>query len=222
MNKKIILIIAALLVVVGVGGFYAMQKSSKTSNDQTTSVNTGSNSETIQGTLKNLLSGGKSQQCTYSNTQDSASVEGTIYIADGKMRGDYKTTSNGTTTSGHMIVDSAFSYIWTDDNQGFKYPIPAEQPSASGPSGNAQINQENAPDLNQSFNYSCKGWNAENSVFTPPSSVNFQTFTIPTLPASVKNSANGASNDSAPDCSICDNIPAGAARDTCKTQLKCQ
>lgn len=219
MNKKIVLILGVLLIfVIGAGGFYVMKKSgSKNNNPQSaTSAKTTvtpANTTTF-GTLKDLLSGGKSVKCTFSNKTEGVSVDGTVYAAGGKMRGDFKTVASKTTVNGHIIVDSSNSYFWTDmSNQGFKMAV-------TGESVNPSLENKSL-DINQKLNYSCENWSKDNSVFALPSNITFKTLTVPTVSQgqSGGNSTGGATTNQ---CAACDGIPAGSARDACRTQLNCK
>ena len=205
-----------LLLGAGVGGYLAMKKApSQTSTEQVPSPAVGekkeSKPETISGTLKSLLTGGKSLKCTFSNKIETTVVEGTIYAAEGKMRGDFKTTADKTAVNGHMIVDSKFSYVWNDiSNQGFKVAV-SEAEKAS----NASSAESNALDLNETLNYNCENWNKDDSVFNVPSNITFQSFTIPQVTGVNKETTSSQ-------CSACDSLPVGSAKDACLTQLNCK
>jgi hypothetical protein len=211
-NKKIIIIIIVLvLIIVGV---LLVKKAPQSPTSQTPQGSTETSSQKIQGTIKSLLSSGKSQKCTYSSKVESMTGNGTVYIANGKMRGDFTSITAETKVNGHMIVDAGYSYVWTDSTkQGIKMAIDQAQPSGS-PS------DSQGPDLNQQFAYTCTGWSADNSIFTPPTDVTFSTFTLPVAQPSGVLPSGSEANPAG--CSVCDNIPEGAARDTCKTQLNCE
>lgn len=216
MNKKIIpIVIILLLLVIGVAAILMMTKKS-TPQDSTNTIpkeaqnGEGSKGQTIEGTLKSLLTGGKSQKCTFGNSTEKTTVNGTFYISKGKMRGDFKSTSGEIDMNTHMIVDSSFSYMWTDKtNQGFKFPI--EEQEKTAPS------QDNQPvDLNEKMNYTCSDWREDSSLFSLPANITFQSFVIPTL------APTGSAGGSVDKCSVCNSLPAGDAQDACKTQLNCQ
>lgn len=216
-NKKVIIILI-ILIIIGIGGYMMMKKSPQSSNNQAPITQNKPTNETIQGSLKSLLSAGKSQKCTYSNKVETTSVEGTVYVADGKMRGDFTTTSEQTKMTGHMIVDGGYSYVWSDlSDQGIKMAIDNQQKPSNAPADNTN-NQ--APDMEQSYNYTCQGWAGDDTVFAPPNDITFASFTLPSTQPSGTSTTGINTNSSA--CSACDSVPAGAARDACKTQLNCQ
>lgn len=221
MNRKTVIIVT-ILIIICVGAYLLIKKSPQPVNDQTSIGQNNpenSTSQTVQGTLKSLLSAGKSQKCTYSNKVDSATVEGTIYIANGKIRGDFTTTSEQTKMSGHMITDKEFSYTWNDlSNQGIKMTINQEQ---QAPSDSSTEPNNQTSDINQTYTYTCQGWKEDAAMFIPPANITFSTFTLPNTQSNGTAPANGDSTNSSM-CATCDNIPAGEARDTCKTQLNCK
>ena len=110
--KKLAPIFLVLVIIgLGAGAFFATKKSTpQVSNNQaaptTVQQPTETKAESAQGSLKSLLTMGKTAKCTFSNKTESANVDGTVYVANGKMRGDFKTTYGKNTSSGHIIVDS--------------------------------------------------------------------------------------------------------------------
>jgi hypothetical protein len=220
--KKIIIVLV-ILVLIGTGGYLVMKKPPQLNNQAPTAQNepeTATNA-TIQGTLKSLLTAGKSQKCTYSDkpettSAETTSVEGTVYVANGKMRGDFSSTSEQIKVNGHMIADGEYSYVWSDlDNQGIKMLIDQQESSNAPTDTNTQT-----PDINQSYTFNCQGWTQDNTMFVPPSNITFSTFTLPSGLPSVAPPTDTDTNQSA--CAACDSIPAGEARNACKTQLNCK
>lgn len=214
MNKQLIPIFVVLvLIVLGGATFFITKKSSPPTNQTPTPTPENQNiAETIEGSIKSLLAAGRSIKCTFSDTNQDVTVEGTVYAAGGKVRQDFKSTSAQINSSGHIIVDSANSYMWMDDsNQGYKFPI-TDQAEAS-PSPTSQT-----ADIDKTLKLSCGGWVADNSMFEVPTNINFQTLSLPGV--SPAPAAAGTTNS--PQCAACDSFPAGETRDACKAQLNCQ
>jgi uncharacterized protein YxeA len=223
MNKNVAIVVGILiLIIIGFVAYSAMKKPSQPTNKvMVTSENkpAASNSQTTaQGTLKSLLTSGKSQKCTYSYTHQSTTVNGTVYVANGKMRGDFVSPSGQSKVTGHMIIDGGYFYVWTDlSNSGIKMAVNQEQPAT------AAVNNSQTPDINQSFTYTCQGWAEDDSLFTLPSSISFMTTALPVAPSSSGvGTPSGAGTSPSSYCAACDNIPAGPGRDACRTQLHCQ
>jgi len=220
MNRNVAIVVGILILfIIGSGAYLALNKSTQPSINKapvTKNESADSGTQAVQGTIKSLLSSGKSQKCTYSNDPKSASVSGTLYVANGKMRVDFVSGTEQAKISGHVILDSGFSYVWTDmSKQGVKMAIDQklQQPSS------APVNSQTL-DINQALAYTCQGWVEDSFVFTLPPDVTFLTFTLPTVAPSGVVPSSKATNPS--NCSVCDNLPAGTARETCKTQLGCK
>lgn len=211
--KKLILpiVIVLLVLLAGGGAYFMMHKSSAPATSTTlppTTVTTAAAAGT-QGTLKTLLSTTKPQTCTFDNNKGST---GTVYVATGKMAGDFTTTSQGNTVTAHMIVDSGYSYVWTGmTKMGFKIALVEAQKEST-----AASNQ--GVGLNETVSYSCKDWTVDASKFTLPADITFSTLNVPKAAAPTGTSVTGTGAGATP-CSACDNLPAGAAQTACKAQL---
>jgi len=167
------LIIAVVVILLLAGGYFLMNKkgpatSPTTSDTSTTETSSGSKS------LKDLLSAGIAQKCTYSTTSEGTTTEGTSYIAGGKMRGDFTNTTSGKTTVSHMISDGKTSWIWTEgETTGFKMTV--EEPTA-GETPSSQTTVEGGVGWDDKFDYKCSAWVTDGTFFTPPSNVKFTDF----------------------------------------------
>lgn len=215
MKKLILPIVLVLLVLLAGGGaYFMMHKSSQSATSQTAPAAnpTQATAATTQGTLKNLLTAGKPQTCTFDNNKGST---GTVYVATGRMAGDFTTTTQGNTVTAHMIVDSGYSYVWTGMTKiGFKISLAEAQKAEANASTNQSVG------LNETVSYSCKDWTVDASKFTLPTDVTFSTFNIPGAAAPKAAGASAAVGTASP-CSACDSLPA-AAQGPCRTQLNCQ
>jgi hypothetical protein len=214
MNKKLVLpIVLVILILLGGGAYIMSQKSSKAPVPLTaqpaspTATTAPTAASAAEGTLKSLLTSGVPQICTFANKKQ-ATTNGTIYVSGGKMRGDFTSANQGQNITGHIIVDSGNNYIWTDlSNRGMKIALTAEQ---TGGTANAQ-----SMDLNQTVSYACKPWAPDASKFTLPTDITFSTLTVPQGASGV--SVTGATTA----CDACNSLPA-AAQVACKTQLNCK
>lgn len=219
-NKNLIITIAVIIILLIGGGLYlGMKKDAAPSqapqpeNKTMTSDNTGNKLEQVEGSLKSLITGGKSLTCTFSNNlNDTSSINGTVYTSGGKVREDFQSTSAQVKVSGHVIIESENGYMWTDQNdQGFKFAINGQPTPAS--------THNQTPDIDKAMKFSCQPWNVDSSLFNLPSNITFQTMTIPAAPPS------GAMQRGLPNstnmCAVCNNIPEGPNRESCKAQLKC-
>jgi cytoskeletal protein RodZ len=208
MNKKVLAVIVVVILLL-LGGWYFMN-SKKGTTTTSTQTATGTSQPSAVSSLKDLISKGVAQSCTYSN----AATTGTIYVSGGTVRGDFDTTTDKTTTKSHMIVKDNTSYIWTDGQAtGFKMSFdpnatPAAGAGSSAPSGGV--------DASATMNYKCSAWAVDGSKFDLPTGVTFQTFAIPSQAAP----AQGTSGSSSSQCSYCDSL-SGDSKTQCLTALKC-
>ena len=207
MNKKILIVIILVLVLLGGGvGTYLLMGSKSTtpgSQDQASS-----SESSAKKSLKDLIGLGQSQQCSFSMDEGSS---GSVYVASGKMRGDFTTTSDGQTTVSHMLVDGQTSYLWMDgQDTGYKFSIDAaDQPEGqSGQEGQANM------DLDEKVDYSCKPWSVDSSVFALPQGVEFSDMSQFTSPSGTQEDTNSAQ------CAACDSAPEDAQAQ-CRAALGC-
>lgn len=235
MNKKIIIPIAAvILIILGASLFLLTKSSSKPSisnQEKTAGQNTvpsqsttSNKTETIQGTLKSLLTANKSIKCTFLSKTKTSTTEGTVYASGGKARSDFKSTTDKITMTGHTITDKEFSYFWTDSSkQGMKIPFNQPTPKTT-PSTSTGSAEYQTSDINQNYTYSCQDWTENPAQFILPSDITFSTFAIPsiTIPSGTATSPKAGSEDTSSACSACDNLPEGQTKDACKTQLNCK
>jgi hypothetical protein len=218
MYKKILLVIILLILLIGLGGLLLHHKSNQPIAMKATTTPVAMKQThpiTQEGSLKSLLALGGAKKCTFSNSDTQNSVSGTVYVSDGKMRGDFLSKSVSANVTGHMIMDSGYMYIWNDEtNQGMKMAFNPNQEITPVPNHNSQ-----APNLNQSVSYSCGSWSADQSMFAIPTNITFSSITIPSGVPSTSG-ANASSGNSV-SCSTCNAIPAGPGRDACRAQLHC-
>lgn len=116
--------------------------------------------------LSSIVSAGGSYTCTMHSSIGGADTDGTFYIANKKMRGDFSSTIKGMSASiqSHMISDGAYVYSWSDMiAQGFKAKV-VTTPANDSSKGF---------DYNQQFNYDCKAWVSDESKFTVPTTITF-------------------------------------------------
>lgn len=212
MNKKILVVIVLLLITAGAYFGYTKFMAGKVPGGSTESAS-GAKS------LKDLLSSGVAQKCTYSTTDESGTSEGTTYVSGGKVRADFTTVMSGKTTKSHMITDNKTSYVWTDgEKNGFKTTISEEDAKAdTSVSSDAEFSQSGAS-LNEKVDYKCSGWVVDGSFFTPPSNVTFTDFSQLFAPTPAP--AQGAGSSSSSQCSYCDSL-AGEDKTQCLAALNC-
>jgi hypothetical protein len=164
MSSKLVtvLVIVVLLVVVGMlvtankGKTIVLQPQQASQQVASQSGNTQS---TGTGTIKDLMNLTSAKVCQISNANGS----GTLYAGNHQLRFNSSTS--------HMQMDTQNIYVWSDTGTvGYKLPNIVATSSAT---------QNKLADLNQSYNYSCKDWTVDASVFAIPTSVKFTSYPIP-------------------------------------------
>lgn len=209
MNKKVIIVV--VLFLLGLAGYFGYQKFMGKSDSPL------SNSQTSGGmkSLKDLLSSGVAQKCSFS----SDGSQGVSYISGGKVRGDFTSQVSGKTTTSHMISDGATSYIWTDgEPNGFKMTVDPNQ-AAEVKNDYTNTSTSGAADLNQKADYKCSGWVVDGSVFTPPTNVTFSDFSQMYAPVASSMPSSGSSGSSST-CAYC-NALTGDDKSQCLAALNC-
>lgn len=217
MNKKLIAIVVGILLLGVAGIAYAKMKAGGTGLPGSTASITGG-----AKSLKDLLTSGVAQKCTYSTTEGTGTSEGTTYISGGKMRGDFSTTVSGKVTKSHMITDGKSSYIWTDgEKTGFKSTI-ADTTTGNAPdttNTTANVSGQGSG-LNQKADYKCLAWVTDGSFFTAPSDIKFtdlsEMFKVTPAPA-----GKAGTTDNTSQCAVCDSL-SGTDKTQCLSSLNCK
>ena len=218
MNKKVVLIIIALIIIAILG--FVVVKGSKTTTPAVTTQITPAASPTtaktetgnVKGTIKSLMTAGKTEVCSYTNQVNGANINGKMYVDNGKMRGDFTVVNSGkneTVTSHILVNDSQNMYAWTDlSARGMKMSLASAAGATASTSG--------GPDVNQEVQFSCSPWVADSAMFTVPTTITFYSVSAGAAPTGQTTTpAAGTSG-----CSVCANLPA-AAQSACKSQLNC-
>src|ERR1035437_9889756 len=171
--KNIGIIIAAIIIllIVAVGGVFFLKYSKAPAMPPAQSTNaqpTKTVSNTATDSILNLISGGKTVNCqiTYPDNKGT----GTIFVSDKKFAGDFTMkAADGKETTGHMISDGTFMYIWSANMPtGIKVNLAA----AKNLTQNSAVSR--SFDVNQKVGLNCSPWIADNSRFTLPTNVKFQ------------------------------------------------
>lgn len=154
-SNKTLWIVGVIIIIAAVA--YFLMRGDGASTSLTTLEPSGSGEQT----LAELLAAGTAQTCTFTQ----ADGEGTVYVANGKMRGDFTSVADGKTMTSHMISDGTTAYTWVDGMPtGFKMMMNSAQAAGQQPG---------TVDINQRLGYNCSSWSADASVFTPPAGMQF-------------------------------------------------
>lgn len=130
-------------------------------------------SSKFEGSTAELIARGGDHVCTFDQTVENNRSTGTVYISNGKMRGDFKSSVvTGATpidVESHMISDGEFMYTWSSMMPtGFKMAV-VQNTTADGTTPTSQ----QMFDANMKLSYDCDPWTVDASKFTLPSAVTF-------------------------------------------------
>lgn len=223
MKNTPLIIAVVLILVAAIGGYFFMQSKSGSQmigldNNKMIAENGGSS----MTSLKELMSMGSNQMCTFSYSSEDGSNEGTTYIASNKVRTDFTgSDSTGESYEGSMIMDGEFMYTWTTDtNQGIKMPITEtmeQEVEKAQENPDEYKNEYIDPDVKT--DYKCSAWNVDNSKFIPPSTITFMDMSEQ-MKAYDEMMQQNQSSDMQNACAACDSLT-GEAQAACKQALSC-
>jgi len=185
--------------------------------DQPASGEKAASVEEFTGTMSDLMKRGKPVHCTFTITQENTTQKGEMFIAGTKARSDMEIMTPGAGAQNvHAIALGDDQYVWgMQDKMGTKITMSLEEQEKMAEQ-NKEAYKENssgAPDVSQQINFKCTGWNVDESKFEPPKDIKFQDMTD-----FFKNfSSGGTAGSQVVDmCKICDSLPAGSSRDSCR------
>ncbi len=223
-SKLLIYIIIGIVVVGGGTGAYVYtQQNAETTDDALLEVNGNANVDVnaqvnangASVSLKKLVEAGKPVKCTFSNNDASAVTNGTTYVANGKVKGEFDITSktNSQNYQGYMIVDGDMMYMWSSQmaGQGIKAKVTASaQAVVEG--------QKPAINFEDNLSYKCESWRVDEDMFKLPSGITFIDI----------NAAGGSSgsikgvvpSEPSSQCAACDALD-GSSRTQCRAALQC-
>jgi hypothetical protein len=178
-KKSLIIAIVLVLAVAALGGYFLFGKNIVSISQQTTQTEQNSQNPS---TLKELLTSSITRQCSFKESSDDVDTTGVVYVAGGKMRGDYDNVQGGKTAKMHMLVMNNYTYIWTDgQTKGYKMLFNPESTSETS-SPSASTNQEQV-DLDRKIDVNCSTWVADGTVFELPGGIEFMDISSMAQPA---------------------------------------
>jgi len=163
-----------------------------------------------------MLQSGQTVKCTYNLTTDKATQEGTVYTANGQTRMDitmaFSAEGRETTTASHIITTGQYQYLWGDASpKGTKIkmtPEDVEKMKNQAQDQSDVANRSQGIDWNQKMDFSCQPWQADQSVFQPPSTVQFEEIDVGEM-------AKQAEEARQKICDLCDQL-SGPAKEQCQ------
>ena len=216
-NKQAILgIVVAAIIILGAGGVFLLSKnkpSTSPTNTTSASSETKPKNSMASNTLQDLFSGGKSQKCTFDAKTSTGENKGTVYVTSDKAYAAFDLTASGKTTTSYLIRTGDTFYIWGGAlPSGIKMTMSlSDMAKKSGQYSSSGFNPTAKAD------YSCSGWSADQSLFTPPANVKFIDAGSLELPSGTVKNPPGSTSQ----CNICNSLT-GDAKSTCLNSFHCQ
>lgn len=221
-NKQALIgIVAAAIILLGAGGVFLYSQNKPASNQPSSTTTVGNEEKTTSAmgsSLTELLQAGKTQECTFSYSDENGGTKGTVYINNQNMRGDLEiTTADKKVSQMNMIRKGDDNYIWGGgfpSGTGLKMTLSADEFTSNEDS-------KKYFDASKKTNYDCGGWTVDSTVFVPPSNVKFSDLSG-MMQGVMKSGAkpSGTTNSTGTNCSVCNNLT-GDAKSACITSLGC-
>ncbi len=129
MNKNILWVGLAVVIIglvfwLGSGPMSGVDTNSSTATttDSTsvkTEVKVPVSSKPVTNTVKNvsftnILPKVGNYQCDYSSVTQQERITNTIYLSEGKMRGEFRSTTANSSISNIMVYDGSYLYVWAE------------------------------------------------------------------------------------------------------------
>ncbi len=93
----------------------------------------GSNVVGMKSTLGGIFDDPGSYQCDYEQVSQTSRSTNVVYVANGKLRGEFRTKTATSTTLSMVVYDGSYLYVWTEGQPTGKVTQPrtiADLPSA--------------------------------------------------------------------------------------------
>lgn len=212
---RYILIAIIVIAVLAAGWYFYSNKTGGGAMPYQQDNPNGSIGDKMSGKIADLLKAGKNLECTFSGETDGYKTSGTVFVSGNNMRGDFNSEAQGKMMDSHMIQNGETIYTWTTDpKQGMMMKISKEdQAKYADDEATAKSQSFN---MDQSYDYNCRGWSGDQSKFQAPSDIQFTD-----LSAQLEKATGSLDKGNSAACSACDSLE-DEAKTSCKTALNCQ
>ncbi|MFH1822352.1 MAG: hypothetical protein ABH830_01475 [Patescibacteria group bacterium] len=181
--------------------------------------------ESFFGSMKDLLTRGKSLKCTYEETRDDGTnTTGVLYIADNKAKSEIEILDGDERSEAFTLFDGDWIYTWASF-----LPNGTKMNTKELPQGEDYNVQKETDTLEKEMGYKCSSWVKDSSKFQLPDDVEFKDVTeamadfSDTMEDFTPEDAQTMQEDASERlCEVCDMAPEGEARDECKKNAGCE
>ena len=163
--------------------FSACGNSATNTSNTTSNTSASKQQQSSPKSLRDLLSLGVAQKCTWTSTQDGKESSGEVVVNGSKFKQtfSYKDPENGSVTE-NAISDGQWIYTWNNINPGVGTKINLSsfnQTPSEGPSQDSPVTTESKDDFDfdNQIDYKCSPTTITDSDFTLPSNIKFTDLT---------------------------------------------
>ena len=121
-------------------------------------------------TFTEFMKKGGSYKCTVTQTVASMTSNGTVYIHDSLIKGNFSTRIQGQTIDASMIARDGYVYSWTTLSAGKGFKVKMTDTSRGALPTSTSTYSWNGEQIGE---YDCQPWVADDSLFELPASVTF-------------------------------------------------
>lgn len=188
MNKNIILISIILIVLAIAGYFFMMPKKSMSpalTVDETSKIknidaevkenkqNAAESSNTIEGSIMDLMKKGTSMHCTYTYNQDNVMMSGEFDVSGIKLAGKTTTKTGDKVFDAYMIGDGDKMYTWTTMPLKMGWAMKYSEFEAKETTKMSSEMKQKAESYMKNYKYNCSPASIDDSKFKVPADVKF-------------------------------------------------
>ncbi len=186
-------------------------------------------SEKFSGSIGDLLARNKSVKCELTANAGENVLSGTTYVAANKARSDFQVKVGNNIMTSHMINDGTWMYTWTDEMPAQAIKIKLDTLNSDqfkSEEAKQQTQNPGLSDYQSKLDYNCYNWTEDDSLFVPPTDINFIDYSqfLQQAQDALKNinTNNLPNTDTSSLCGNCDNIPDVNAKASCRQSLGCK
>jgi len=233
MNKKIIILGIILLIIIlvltaGLPLINTKKQQSDTSEPkQVTSSSVLNdnqiNNQQVSGSLLDMMKLNKNLTCSYLGKDDNGKTTFTteMFLSGTKVRNNVKMTDNlDKTLESYMVSNGEWFYIWSNaSDKGTKMKISEMEKTIQEATKDVKVPTNSNADLNkvsEKFDFSCKPWNPDMSIFEVPSDITF--IDMQETLDKIKDQLGGFKEAG---CNACNMIQDANAKSECLKNLGC-
>jgi hypothetical protein len=178
MNTNIFVVGLIALVLIGGGVWYGVSQNNmqEVNNDAGMNEETGDDSAEAgmsgTGSFARLLGLESAVSCEFASTIDGNSSTGVFYTDGRHFRVDATSATSYGTFNSKMINDGEFQYVWGSGADGMT-AIKMAVTEVEADDSSTNTDNKAMFDIEQDVTYDCQAWSVDNTMFLPPSDIQF-------------------------------------------------